>query len=651
MSEPLAIQPKKRVKIVPGEKTVKRDLMSLADVLVASGSRPLGELGDLTLHHHKDAPRPLVCEVVLLQSVYRKVVDHLAQDTTREHGGFLLGFECAIGDGKPAVVIVDAVAAKFTHGTPSQLTFTTDAWRELDEEISRRYGDGDKAPQRVGWYHSHPNIRIFLSRWDLDVCRTYERRQYPVALVVDPIKDAGGFFIGGAKGYDPYAPQGFYEAHDLSKESIVTWNNMSGTKAIVTSKPEPEGAPAHNERQDAKPMKIFHVTAKQRRAAWVRQIVWGLVVGLMAAAIVYLYDMQRRQQGQIAALQEKITQREPQPPDVEITIQPGEKNVAPSEQVQFRPEIQGISDHDLIWTIDPKNAGTISTTGVYKAPAKISAPTTVLVRASSGADPTKFGLAQIHLQPPPKPDLSVDVNPVKVQLAPARSQVFNAMVSGTAKEQKAGVKWTIAPRGLGKIDKNGKYIAPSTVSADATVTVSATSVADPGKSAQATVTLQKSPAAAGNDKTDKPSGSGGEADRDSKTVVTTTPLPVTATPPSVTPSPSAVPPTPVAALAVILPATVVRLLEVKGEKASFSEGESAHFTAALDGVPETDVTWSLSPEDGAGSISADGQYTAPAQIQSETQVAVVAKSKDDAKRGRKNIVLKPRAQAASTPIP
>ena len=628
MSEPVVVQPRNRVTINPATKAAGRASMPLAEVPVGDGSRRLGDLGDLTLHRQADNQRPVVCEVVFLQSVYKKVVDHLKQETKREHGGFLLGYESAIGDAKtPAVVIVDALAAKFTEGSPVQLTFTTDTWRDLDDEISKRYGDGDRVPQRVGWYHSHPNIRIFLSHWDLDVCRTYERRKYPVALVVDPIKDRGGFFIGGAKGYDAHAPQGFYEVHDLEKDSVVTWNNVTAAAGIL--KPELDKASGRNENE--KPLTINHETPKRRRGAVLRQAGIGLMVVAMVAAVGYLFGRVQTEQSEIEALTKEVAGLRSNAiaaTSWEMTIQPGERDLAPSEQVEFKLETKGV-EGGATWTIDPKTAGRISASGVYKAPPKITEPTMVTVKASSVTDASKFAIAQVRLVPPAKPAVSVSLKPAEVQLGASGSYSFHAEISGTDEERGAGVKWTIDPPNRGKIVKNGVYVAPALIQSNATVVVSATSIADPSKSARATITLVKSATSAGGGSTTTPHGMQG-SDGDGKTAGSSQVTDVAITAPAV-----AVPAGPT--------------LEVTAEKTTFSEGESARFSASSGGAEVSEVTWSLEPND-AGSISPDGQYTAPGQIQPEgASVTVIAKSKDAAKTGKRVITLKPRAQAASNP--
>ncbi len=86
----------------------------------------------------------------------------------------------------------------------------------------------------------------------------------------------------------------------------------------------------------------------------------------------------------------------------------------------------------------------------------------------------------------------ISVAPVAVSLTPANStlnasqtQQFTATVTGAGN---TNVTWTLNPN-VGSIGANGLYTAPAYVSAQQTVTVTATSVADPLQSATANITL------------------------------------------------------------------------------------------------------------------------------------------------------------------
>src|SRR5947209_11594111 len=169
--------------------------------------------------------RPQDCDIMMTQSAYRRIVDHLAEDTTREHGGLLLGLVVkSANNAPPSVVVLCALPAKHTEGTPTSLTFKEETWIEFQQdtdEIERLTG---MKLQRLGWYHSHPGLGIFLSPWDIDVCTNFDSPHH-IALVVDPIRKFGGFFVRGRGGYRTHEPQGFWELPNKSAASVVEWKN------------------------------------------------------------------------------------------------------------------------------------------------------------------------------------------------------------------------------------------------------------------------------------------------------------------------------------------------------------------------------------------------------------------------------------------
>ena len=81
--------------------------------------------------------------------------------------------------------------------------------------------------------------------------------------------------------------------------------------------------------------------------------------------------------------------------------------------------------------------------------------------------------------------VDVAVNPATALLNAGQTQQFTATVTGTTN---TAVTWSLSPE-TGTISPTGLYAAPSSVTATQTVNVKATSVADPTKSATATVTL------------------------------------------------------------------------------------------------------------------------------------------------------------------
>ena len=83
------------------------------------------------------------------------------------------------------------------------------------------------------------------------------------------------------------------------------------------------------------------------------------------------------------------------------------------------------------------------------------------------------------------PTVAVSLSPSNVALGPGGAQQFTATVSGASN---TSVTWSLSPA-TGSISSAGLYTAPASLSAQQTVTVRATSVADATKSATATVTV------------------------------------------------------------------------------------------------------------------------------------------------------------------
>jgi hypothetical protein len=90
----------------------------------------------------------------------------------------------------------------------------------------------------------------------------------------------------------------------------------------------------------------------------------------------------------------------------------------------------------------------------------------------------------------PATGIAVAVNPQSANLRPGQPLQFTATVTGSAN---AGVTWTRAPA-TGIISAAGLYVAPESISAATAVVVTARSVADPTKSASATLLLEPSTA-------------------------------------------------------------------------------------------------------------------------------------------------------------
>jgi hypothetical protein len=150
-----------------------------------------------------------------------------------------------------------------------------------------------------------------------------------------------------------------------------------------------------------------------------------------------------------------------------------------SQAQQFTTTVTGTANTGVTWSLSPA-VGTISSTGLYIAPASIASAQNVTVKATSTADPTQSASSTISLIP-----VTILLTPSTASLTASQTQQFTTAVTGTAN---TGVTWSLSPA-VGTISSTGLYTAPASVAGAQNVTVTATSTADPTKSASSTISL------------------------------------------------------------------------------------------------------------------------------------------------------------------
>ncbi len=240
---------------------------------------------------------------------------------------------------------------------------------------------------------------------------------------------------------------------------------------------------------------------------------------------------------------------------ITVSVSPQIGSLSVNQTLQLTATVTGTSNTAVTWSILSGGAGSVSTTGLYTAPASITTQQTVTVRATSVADPTKNGSATVTLIP-----VTITVNPQTGSRSVNQTLQLTATVTGTGN---TAVTWSILSGGAGSVSTTGLYTAPASITTQQTVTVQAASSADTTKTATATITL--------------------------------TPVSVTVGPPST----------------------------------SLSVNQTWQLTATVTGSSNTTVTWSIL-SGGAGSVSTTGLYTAPATILTQQIVTVRATSSADA---------------------
>ncbi|MBL9174580.1 MAG: DUF1800 family protein [Verrucomicrobiales bacterium] len=280
---------------------------------------------------------------------------------------------------------------------------------------------------------------------------------------------------------------------------------------------------------------------------------------------------------------------------VTVAVAPVSATVSIGTTKAFAATVNGTTNVAVTWSVNgvvggSAATGVISSTGVYTAPSVLPASTAVTVRATSVASPTAFGQATVTLTAP-LPAVTVTVSPATTSVVVGGTQAFVSTVTGSAN---TAVTWSVngvngGSAATGTISSTGLYTAPASLPATPTVTVRATSVANPAGFAQATVTL--------------------------------------------------VPPPPPITVAV-LPAT-----------ATVSLGSSRSFAATVTGTNNTAVTWSVNGIAGGsaalGTITSSGVFTAPSVMPSSSLLTIRATSvANPAKSGTASASL---ALPATTP--
>lgn len=181
------------------------------------------------------------------------------------------------------------------------------------------------------------------------------------------------------------------------------------------------------------------------------------------------------------------------PPDPIVAIAPAQATAqADIGTVTFVATVQNDTNQGVVWKVNgvvggTAALGTISPKGVYSAPAAVPPQNPVTVTAVSVDNPNDSASATVTITPP-----------VHVAISPASATVpLKAQAQFTAVVQNAtntGVTWAVngvtgGSAATGTISATGLYTAPATYPGLAQLTITATSVADPKQSGQATVVL------------------------------------------------------------------------------------------------------------------------------------------------------------------
>jgi hypothetical protein len=182
---------------------------------------------------------------------------------------------------------------------------------------------------------------------------------------------------------------------------------------------------------------------------------------------------------------------------VTVSVTPPSASVAVRAQQQFTAKVTGTSNTAVTWSVTGGSAdGTISSTGLYTAPASIPNPSQVTVIATAQAGSSHTGSATVTVTSASSGG-GITVTPSSVSLPNFGSQQFTASVNG--------VNWQVngttgGSQQFGFISSTGLYVAPGgaptksdgtggSTTEGVTITITAVSQSNASQSGTASVTI------------------------------------------------------------------------------------------------------------------------------------------------------------------
>jgi len=227
----------------------------------------------------------------------------------------------------------------------------------------------------------------------------------------------------------------------------------------------------------------------------------GAVLLLCVPLAAPCASMARRRAGRRAA---------PDAAQAGFTIAPTSGGLVVGQTLQFIAAHNATIGPPVAWEVNGvaggnASVGTISSSGLYTAPAEVPKPATVTIKVLLQADTAKTASAVITIKPP---QASLSIAPGSVLVALGGTRQFSAKLSNTSSN---AVTWEVngaigGSAAAGTISSAGLYAAPAQAPSPALVVVTAVSQANPAAAANVLVSVGSgatyyvsTPANGGND--------------------------------------------------------------------------------------------------------------------------------------------------------
>jgi proteasome lid subunit RPN8/RPN11 len=140
--------------------------------------------------YHPDNSESASIQIVTKTTVYDAICQQAHSALPNETGGFLMGqVGRDIAQPRWHLYIDNVEPVLPLEAAPTHFTFT---WRDVERVRTLREKTGKAL---LGWYHTHPDLGVFLSPTDIE--QTHNRLfndEFQIALVVDPVRGTAAYF-------------------------------------------------------------------------------------------------------------------------------------------------------------------------------------------------------------------------------------------------------------------------------------------------------------------------------------------------------------------------------------------------------------------------------------------------------------------------
>ena len=126
--------------------------------------------------------------VFLEQECVEKMQAHARQEILREQAGILYG-QAYLDEKRRHYLAVTSSFAVDTQADSVHFKFHHASWEQVWSKI-------EPGANVVGWYHTHPDMGVFLSQTDLRTQQLYFQAPWQIAIVIDPVSRETGVFCG-----------------------------------------------------------------------------------------------------------------------------------------------------------------------------------------------------------------------------------------------------------------------------------------------------------------------------------------------------------------------------------------------------------------------------------------------------------------------